>query len=999
MMKLETTFRFPKSTILLLFLFIFSIQSYANNNCGEINGFEFSNGSESMAIENGGVYNITDIPSNAFINLLIDGYSQSVRYAVRNDNTNEYDYITENVEPYTYPAGNRAWNLGTGTFTIRADLHRYNNGYGQRCDREMITFTVTETCNAFSGTATATMSNVSLVDGMATISATPNGDAVIPDGFTLGFVLTFGEELVIVDGDDISSFPVTEPGNYTIHPFVYNPNTLDVGIVEFGVTTGVDVLGLISQGGGDICASLDVAGAPISVETCSAEAGTLMANMDTACLVDGMATISATSNNDANIPDGYSSIYVLTQGEGLVIINAGVEPSFDVTEGGNYTIHTLVYNPDTLDLGIVEFGVTTGFDVFGLIIPGGGTICAALDVAGAPISVENPMAGTLTADMDMETLVDGAATISATPNGDINIPDGYSSIYVLTQGDDLVIVNAGAQPSFEVTEPGSYTIHTLVYNPNTLDLGIVELGVTTGVDVLGLISQGGGDICASLDVAGAPISVETCSAEAGTLMANMDTACLVDGMATISATSNNDANIPDGYSSIYVLTQGEGLVIINAGAEPSFDVTEGGNYTIHTLVYNPDTLDLGIVEFGVTTGFDVFGLIIPGGGNICAALDVAGAPISVENPMAETLTADMDMATLVDGAATISATPNGDINIPDGYSSIYVLTQGDDLVIVNAGAQPSFEVTEPGSYTIHTLVYNPNTLDLGIVELGVTTGVDVLGLISQGGGDICASLDVAGAPITVMEESCTAEAGTMYSSSPITCLMSGMASIEAMQNRPAEIPDGYEQLFVLTEAFTLTILNVSATPSFDVSDRGFYRIHSLVYNPETLDLSIVVPGETTGFDVVNLINNNDICASLDVHGAVNLVLGHNWFCSFFNNYYHKDAGIQSADVDNYIKEYKSYKTFEADFVANNSEISLYPNPVKSTLNVSIQTFDDEVMTYKMRDMSGRQVATGLNNSLNNGSGQIDATNLANGMYIISFESEYRTIIKKVMVNK
>ncbi|WP_339634811.1 T9SS type A sorting domain-containing protein, partial [Bizionia echini] len=280
-----------------------------------------------------------------------------------------------------------------------------------------------------------------------------------------------------------------------------------------------------------------------------------------------------------------------------------------------------------------------------------------------------------------------------------------------------------------------------------------------------------------------------------------------------------------------------------------------------------------------------------------------------------------------------------------------------------------------------------------------TTGVDVLGLISQGGGDICASLDVAGAPITVMEESCTAEAGTMYSSSPITCLMSGMASIEAMQNRPAEIPDGYEQLFVLTEAFTLTILNVSATPSFDVSDRGFYRIHSLVYNPETLDLSIVVPGETTGFDVVNLINNNDICASLDVHGAVNLVLGYNWFCSFFNNYYHKDAGIQSADVDNYIKEYKSYKTFEADFVANNSEISLYPNPVKSTLNVSIQTFDDEVMTYKMRDMSGRQVATGLNNSLNNGSGQIDATNLANGMYIISFESEYRTIIKKVMVNK
>ncbi len=762
MMKLETTFRFPKSTILLLFIFSFSLQSYSQDsderrNCGEIEGFEFSNGSESMAIENGGSYNIADIPSNAFINLLVDGYSQSVRYAVRNDNTNEYDYITENVIPYTYPAGNRAWNLGTGTFTIRADLYRRNNGSGPRCDREMITFTISETCNAFAGTATATASTVTLVDGMATISATPNGDAVIPDGFRMGYVLTLGENLVIVDGDDVSSFPVTEPGNYTIHPIVYNPDTFDVSIVEFGVTTGVDVLGLISQGGGDICASLDVTGAPITVESCTADAGTLMANMDSACLVDGMATISATFNNDAVIPDGYSSIYVLTQGEGLVIVNAGAEASFQVTEGGNYTIHTLVYNPDTLDLSIVELGITTGFDVFGLIIPGGGTICAALDVTGAPVSVENPMAGTLTANMDMVSLANGTATISATPNGDINIPDGYSSIYVLTQG--------------------------------------------------------------------------------------------------------------------------AGLVIVNAGAEPSFDVTEAGNYTIHTLVYNP------------------------------------------------------------------------------------------------------------------------NTLDLGIVEIGVTTGVDVLGLISQGGGDICASLDVTGAPVEVTEESCTAQAGTMYSNNPISCLMYGMASIEAMQNRPAVIPDGYQQLFVLTEAFSLTILNVSPTPNFDVSNRGFYRIHSLVYNPETLDLSIVVPGETTGFDVVNLINNNDICASLDVHGAVNLVLGYNWFCSFFNNYYHKDAENQSTDVNNYIKDYNSYKTFEDDFIANNSEINLFPNPVKSTLNVSIQTFDDEVMTYEMRDMSGRQVANGSNNSLNAGTGQIDVTNLANGMYIITFESEYRTIIKKVMVNK
>ena len=77
-------------------------------------------------------------------------------------------------------------------------------------------------------------------------------------------------------------------------------------------------------------------------------------------------------------------------------------------------------------------------------------------------------------------------------------------------------------------------------------------------------------------------------------------------------------------------------------------------------------------------------------------------------------------------------------------SVLYVLTQGEGLVIQNVSDMPSFDVTEGGRFTIHTLVYDPNTLDLSIVELGVTTGVDVNGLLEQGGGDICAALDVAG---------------------------------------------------------------------------------------------------------------------------------------------------------------------------------------------------------------------------------------------------------------
>ncbi|MBK9274603.1 MAG: hypothetical protein IPM49_08705 [Flavobacteriales bacterium] len=102
--------------------------------------------------------------------------------------------------------------------------------------------------------------------------------------------------------------------------------------------------------------------------------------------------------------------------------------------------------------------------------------------------------------------------------------------------------------------------------------------------------------------------------------------CLENGVATLSATANGDANVPAGYQTVYVLTQGAGLTIVNAGANPSFDVTADGLYTIHTLVYDPATLDLPGSCSWVTTGFDVNGLLVQGGGSICASLDVRVRP-------------------------------------------------------------------------------------------------------------------------------------------------------------------------------------------------------------------------------------------------------------------------------------------------------------------------------------------------------------------------------------
>ncbi len=557
----------------------------------------------------------------------------------------------------------------------------------------------------------------------------------VPAGYSVIYVLTSGTGLVIEQVNATPSFTVTSGGLYTIHTLVYD-STLDLSIVVPGTTTGFDVNGLLVQGGGSICASLDVAGAQFNVT--NPDAGTLTAVNATICGTGG--TLTATPDSNINVPAGYNVIYVLTSGTGLVIEQVNATPSFTVTSGGLYTIHTLVYD-STLDLSIVVPGTTTGFDVNGLLVQGGGSICASLDVAGAQFNVTNPDAGTLTAVN--ATICGTGGTLTATPDGNINVPAGYNVIYVLTSGTGLVIEQVNATPSFTVTSGGLYTIHTLVYD-STLDLGIVVPGTTTGFDVNGLLVQGGGSICASLDVAGAQFNVT--NPDAGTLTAVNSTICGTGG--TLTATPDGNINVPAGYNVIYVLTSGTGLVIEQVNATPSFTVTSGGLYTIHTLVYD-STLDLGIVVPGTTTGFDVNGLLVQGGGSICASLDVAGAQFNVASPDAGDINPDQFLNCLDNGSATLNGNPQGNINVPAGYQVIYVLTRGQGLVIQQAGPSPQFTVTQTGLYRIHTLVYDPATLNLSIVVPGVTTGFDVNGLLVQGGGSICASLDVQGAPFLV----------------------------------------------------------------------------------------------------------------------------------------------------------------------------------------------------------------------------------------------------------
>ncbi len=731
-------------------------------------------------------------------------------------------------------------------------------------------------CVADAGTLTADSSNIVLINGMTTLSATPSGNAVVPAGYQTTYLLTSGTGLVIEQGNNLPIFTVNQNGDYTIHTLVFDPNTLDLSIVVPGVTTGFDVNALLIQGGGAICASLDVFGAPIIVADCIADAGTITIDFPIVLLKSNTATVSGTPDGNAFVPTGYQTTYLLSQGTGLVIQQGNNIPEFTVNQVGNYTIHTIVYNSGTFDITTIVPGVTTGFDVEASLIQGGGLICGSLDVVGAPVLVSTceAFAGTSTPVQQYVTFNGTSATIAATPDGNSNIPPGYQLTYLLTEGAGLVAQSISTTPSFSVTSTGDYTIHAFVYNPTTYNLSTIIPGVTTGVDINAQLVQGGGSVCASLDVAGAKIQVGNCVAFAGTITANDSLVTLTGGSVTIGATPDGNGIVPAGYLSEFILTLGPNLVIQQTSSTfPIFSVSQPGDYTIHTLVYNPNSLDLSTIVLGTTTGFDVNALLIQGGGTICGSLDVPGAEVSVVSPSnctanAGTITINDPYVELLNGFAVVAASPDGNAVVPQGYQIGYVLTTGTNFVIEQFFTSPSFSVTLIGDYTIHALVYDPNTLDLNTIVFGTTTALDVNSQLIQGGGTICASLDLAGALANVSV--CPAKAGTMTSNQDTVLLVNGSNNVVATPDGNEIVPPGYEILYLLSQGAGLVVIQSSnLLPIFTVTQPDQYTIHTFVFNPSTFNPSSIINGTTTISDLeMQLIQGGGaVCGGIDVGGA------------------------------------------------------------------------------------------------------------------------------------
>ena len=288
--------------------------------------------------------------------------------------------------------------------------------------------------------STCTDATVTVGAGKFTINNLAPGAKVEYNGPATGWAL-----LLVCDDNCGNSQTVNNlsVGDYNIKIQTFNPYCY----AEIQVTVSEENTG----NGGD--------------NNCNATAGTLRAVAENVQLSNGSTTISASIEQNPSIPSFYQQVYVLTSTDNLVIQQTNTSPSFTVNTTGKYRIHSLVFDPNSLDLSIILPGVTTGFEVNDILVQGGGSICAALDVTGAIFNVTESGGGNNTGNTCNDVNVSFANgrvvidNLSAAATVDIAGPSTGWGLQNVCDGD------CNISETVENLSDGTYSIKVQTYAP------------------------------------------------------------------------------------------------------------------------------------------------------------------------------------------------------------------------------------------------------------------------------------------------------------------------------------------------------------------------------------------------------------------------------------------------------------------------------------------------------------------------------------------------------
>ena len=608
-----------------------------------------------------------------------------------------------------------------GIEIVKAGMFIDSNGDGLPQEGETITymFIVTNTGNV-------TLTDIMVNDPLVTVSGGPIASLApgVMDNTTFSgsYILTQADvndgnvmNTATVSGDDPEGNPTTDDGEEET-PLTQNP---EVMLMKTGVYNDENGDG-IAQPGETVTYTFVV------INTGNTTLTDISVN-DPLITITGTPIPMLQPGETDNTT--YTGVYVLDQDDinaGEVLNTASVtgsDPDGNFVEDPDNEITPIPQNPQISVLKTGSFNDENG-DGFGQ--------------PGETITFSFTVINTGNVTLTNVTLTDNIVSVSGGPipimePGDSN-SDTFSGVYTISQAD---IDNGGVtnQAVGTGTDPGGDPVTDNSDDPDNID--------DTDPD-----NDGDPDDPTIIPVGQNPeIDLE----KIGTFVDENG-----DGLAQVGETITYEFIVTNtGNVTLDDITLEDVIVTVSGGPIPSLAPGETDNTTfsgVRTLTLD-DILGLEIVNQATVTGTD------PNGNPVT---DISDDPDTFD-PDDPTVVpfCSVDVGSILPGqdkcldelGTVISATPDGGTIVPNGFSTVYVLTSNPGLIIEQVNTSPTFTVTESGVYRIHTFIAqisdptDGNYVDLSIVTPGVTSAADVLAIISANG--ICAGLDAEGAQVLV----------------------------------------------------------------------------------------------------------------------------------------------------------------------------------------------------------------------------------------------------------
>ncbi|HIC30989.1 MAG TPA: T9SS type A sorting domain-containing protein [Flavobacteriaceae bacterium] len=680
-----------KLFLVILFSLFTSLTAFAEDTwCGHIDGFKFKNSNSSVMISNNGTYSLNELPNNFYVQLIVDGYSQSAKFYLENLSTGNTYNLTENYEPYTFPGGGSAWNYGTGVFKLKAKLYKYNYCGGWTCDTETVQFTLTNasSCGEVDGfTFTNGNTSTDIIDGN-----TYEVNNLPTDFFVESQVSGNSEsvKLILKNLDTNQTYYVGE--NYEPYTIPGGGSVWNYGYGNFKLTAKVYIY--------DYCQST----------VCDEETIYFTLNNTPSCgtlanlyFTDGTATVTVNEGQSYDIQDLPENFYIDAVINGSVskvkyyVTNLDTNTTTNITE--SITPYTFPATGSSWNLGAGNFQITA--KLYTTTISYSGNNCGSNSQTDT-FCDEYTYTFTLTdssvcGTIDAFAFTDGAISTSIVDGQSYFVTDLPTDFYIntLTSGAvenvELEVTNLDTGEIFIITETTSPYTYPAGQSPWNLGLGNFQITAklyaqspddssnnndscddnnsgwsgwwkTSSISTQQIKSEGtltnstsnktGGSSCGDSnhnhnnDCGGNDdddnsltlceeqtiqftLLEQPCNVVAGTGIPNLDAIVIPQGSTfDIVITPNGDAVVEAGYNLGTVLASVNGEVIYSVSQDLTLTLPYlSGPYRVHMFVYDPLTFDFSSINIGVDTITDVQNAIA--NSNVCADLADTGAQIVI----------------------------------------------------------------------------------------------------------------------------------------------------------------------------------------------------------------------------------------------------------------------------------------------------------------------------------------------------------------------------------